>query len=113
MTAKTPKKVSRPSSRKVSPIADGDFKSDLLVRLKDREYAAEYLTAALEESESVFLLAVRDVAQAHGGLRSVSKATSLNRESLYSMLSEDGNPRLSSLTSVLDTLGIRLQFAPA
>ncbi len=113
MASKTLKKTTKRSSRSLAPTAEIDFKTDLLEQLKDAEYAAGYLTAALEEGEAVFLLAVRDVAQAQGGLRSISKATSLNRESLYSMLSEKGNPRLSSLTTVLDKLGIRVQFAAA
>ena len=107
------KKATKKTTRSAAPIAEVDFKADLIEQLKDLEYAAGYLTAALEEGEAVFLLAVRDVAQAHGGLRSISKSTSLNRESLYSMLSEKGNPRLSSLTTVLDTLGIRVQFTAA
>ena len=65
----------------------------------------------MEESEEAFLLAVRDVAEARGGMTSLAKATQLNREGLYGMLSEDGNPRFSSLSSVLDALGLRLEFS--
>ncbi len=111
--AKTPKSSIKPKNRRPPPISEGDFKSDLLEKLKDLEYAAGYLTAAIEEGEDVFLLAVRNVAQAQGGLRAISKETKLNREGLYSMLSKSGNPRLSSLTSVLNTLGIRMQFITA
>ncbi len=88
-----------------------DYKELLLEDLKDLDYAAGYLTAALEEGEDVFLLAIRDIAQAHGGMTELSKATELNRENLYSMLSKDGNPRLSSITSVLGKLGIEIKFA--
>ena len=45
-----------------------DFKADLLGRLKDRAYAAEYLTAAVGEDQATFFLALRDVAQAQGGV---------------------------------------------
>jgi len=89
-----------------------DYKNHLLEGLKDLEYAAGYLTAALEEGEDVFLLAVRDVAQAQGGLNSLAQATKLNRENLYDMLSAEGNPRLSSLTSVLNKLGFEVAFRP-
>ena len=112
-TTKPLKKATKAQTQKFPPVAEGDFKSDLLEKLKDHEYASGYLTACLEEGEDVFLLAVRNVAQAQGGLRSISKSTNLNREGLYSMLSKKGNPRLSSLTSVLNTLGIRVQFTPA
>ena len=39
------------------------YKTGLDERLKDPEYAAAYLNAA--EKEGVFLLALRDVAEAH------------------------------------------------
>ena len=113
MANRPSKKTSKIPSRKSDRLAKGDFKSDLLEKLKDLDYAAGYLTACLEEGEDVFLVGVRNVAQAQGGLRAISKSTSLNREGLYAMLSKRGNPRLSSLTSVLDTIGIRVQFVPA
>jgi probable addiction module antidote protein len=42
----------------------------------------------------------------------VSKKTHLNREGLYDMLSKKGNPRLSSLETVLKTIGLKLMVAP-
>ena len=89
-----------------------DYKEHLLEELKDSAYAAGYLTAALEEGEDVFLLALRDVAQALGGITGLAQATKLNRENLYEMLSADGNPRLSSITTVLDKLGFQVNFKP-
>ncbi len=84
----------------------------LLDELKDLEFAAGYLTACLEEGENVFLLGVRNVAKAQGGIKALSDATSLNRESLYDMLSESGNPLFSSVTVVLDKLGFELTLKP-
>lgn len=89
-----------------------DYKKGLLEDLKDPTYAAGYLTAALGEGEDVFLLAVRDVAQAHGGMSALAHATKLNRENLYGMLSTNGNPRLSSITAILCKLGFEINFAP-
>jgi probable addiction module antidote protein len=89
-----------------------DYKEHLLEDLKDLNYAAGYLTAALEEGEDIFLLAVRDVAQAQGGLTALSQATQLNRENLYNMLSQEGNPRFSSITSILSELGLEMKFYP-
>ncbi len=89
-----------------------DYKAQLLEDLKDLDYAADYLTAALEEGEDVLLLAVRDVVEAQGGMTSLAQATKLNRENLYDMLSQEGNPRLSSLTVILDKLGLEIKFAP-
>jgi len=53
-----------------------------------------HLDAALEESEipEVFLRALRNVAEAKG-MTQLARETELKRESLYTMLSERGNPQ--------------------
>jgi probable addiction module antidote protein len=90
-----------------------DYTDDFLRReLQDPERAAAYLTAALEDREEVFLVAIRDVVEAHGGIGTLAKLTQLNRENLYAMLSDTGNPRLSSLTTILDTLGFAISVRP-
>ncbi len=52
-------------------------------------------------------MALRDVAEAYG-LSAVAQDAQLNRENLYRMLSGQGNPQLSSLNSLLKTVGLRL-----
>jgi len=80
----------------------------LIESLKDRRRAEAYLKAALEEEDpKVFLLALRNVAQARG-VSKVAAKSKLNRESLYRMLSRRGNPSLQSLAALLDSLGFRL-----
>ena len=77
--------------------------------LQDPTEAAGYLNACLEDGDpEVFLLALRDVARARGGLTKLAEATELNREHLYRMLSKSGNPELRSLEALLDALGFRL-----
>ncbi len=85
------------------------YHDDLIESLKDSEYAVEYLKAALDEKDlpEVFLIALRNVAEAHG-ISHVAKAAHLNRENLYKMLSKKGNPALGSLYAVLDALGLKL-----
>ena len=84
------------------------YKPELLKALQDPIEAAEYLNAALEEnSNDLFLLALRNVAEAHG-MKKLAVASQLNRESMYRMLSEQGNPQLSSLTVILKQLGLKL-----
>lgn len=86
----------------------------LIKQLQDAETASEYLTAALESgSSNEFLVALRSVAQAHGGMASLSEITKMNRQNMYKMLSENGNPTLGSLLSILKVMGIRLTFTPA
>jgi probable addiction module antidote protein len=89
-----------------------DYKDHLLEELKDPEYAAGYLTAALEEGDDVFLLAVRDVAQARGGMATLAKAIRLSREGLRDILSERGNPRLSNITAILNRMGFGISVTP-
>jgi probable addiction module antidote protein len=80
--------------------------------LRDPVEAAEYLNAALEDgAQDVFLTALRDVAKAHG-LTRLSRETSLNRENMYRILSEEGNPQLSSLKALLDSLELKLSIEP-
>ena len=77
--------------------------------LQDPAEAVGYLNACLEDGDpEVFLLALRDVARAQGGVARLADATNLNREHLYRMLSENGNPALRSLEALLDALGFRL-----
>lgn len=81
--------------------------------LSTPELAAEYLNAAIEDGdERVLLKALRDVAQAGGGMHRLSEDTGLAREAIYRMLSEQGNPRLSSLVAVLHGLGLDLAVKP-
>ncbi|MBX9878581.1 MAG: hypothetical protein K2Y22_09000 [Candidatus Obscuribacterales bacterium] len=103
-TGKTTKGIERGSTV--------DYMDYLLKDLQDPEFAAGYLTACFEEDEGAFLLALRDVVQAQGGMTSVSVATKLNRENLYDMLSKSGNPRFSSMTALIRHLGFSIQFVP-
>jgi len=80
--------------------------------LKDPVEAVGYLNACLEDGDpEVFLLALRDVARAQGGIAKLAEMTELNREHLYRILSENGNPAFSSLEALLDAMGFRLAVA--
>ncbi len=83
---------------------------------KDREFAVEYLIAAMEaldnpDERAGGLLALRSVAEAFGGLGAVAAQAGISRESLYRALSPKGNPTLKTLIAVLKTLGLRLSIA--
>jgi len=80
--------------------------------LEDPVEAVGYLNACLEDGDpEVFLLALRDVARAQGGIAKLAEVTELNREHLYRILSENGNPAFSSLETLLDAMGFRLAVA--
>ena len=81
--------------------------------LQDPEVAAEYLSDALEGgSMEQFLLALRNVAEARGGVSAVAEAADLNRQGMYKILSEQGNPTLSSLWKILHAVGLDIAFRP-
>ena len=89
------------------------YEDTLRERLADPEYARVFLDVALEEFEKdgnreAFLLALRDVVEARGGVGKLTKATHLNKQSLYEALSEEGNPGLETVGAILHAIGFRL-----
>jgi len=86
-----------------------DYQEQLLQDLQDPKEAIAYLNAALmDEDPRIFLLALKNVVAAQGKMSTVAKKTKLNRENLYRMLSEKGNPKLTSIVPVLNALGLHL-----
>lgn len=89
------------------------FNEYLKESLSDPKEAQAYLNVALEEYEKdhdfeAFLFALRDVAEARGGISHLAKKTKLNRQNLYRALSDQGNPRLDTLSVILSGLDLRL-----
>lgn len=101
-------------ARKAKAPAGRPYEPWLQERLAaDPEEATLYLQAAMEDEDPrVFLLALKDVADACGGMGKLAQATGLNRENLYRMLSAKGNPELGSLARVLRAVGLRLRVEP-
>lgn len=87
-----------------------DYQEELLQSLQDPQEACAYLNAALDDEDPrIFLLALKNVLEAQGNNMAIlAKKSQLNRESLYRMLSKRGNPRLTSIKSVLDAMGWQL-----
>ena len=81
---------------------------------EDPNFAAEYLKAALEDTDEprVLLIALRHIVLARGIAR-VAKAAGVERESLYRALSAKGNPRLSTLIAVARAVGLKLTLKAA
>src|SRR3990167_11396880 len=94
-------------------IKTKNYKEHLLKQLQDPDEAAAYLNAALQDDDPhVFLLALRDIAEAQGGMGWLADQSDLNRESLYRTLSLRGNPRFFNLLSVLSAVGLELSIHP-
>lgn len=83
-----------------------------------RAFALEYLQAALEELDDpshrgAGLLALRDIAEAYGGMARIARESGIAREALYRALSPTGNPTLKTLLAVLHAVGMRLSVVEA
>ena len=84
------------------------YQEGLKEDLSKAEEARAYLNAAIDDgNQEVFLLALRDVAEARG-ISEVARTAHLNRENVYRILSAKGNPQLSSLTALLHSVGLKL-----
>jgi len=93
-----------------------DYHDQLITLLKNKKEATAYLQVALEEYEEdsnteVFMLALRNITEAQGGINTLAKKTKLNRQNLYRALSSRGNPRFSTLGNIIRALGFRLAIA--
>lgn len=86
------------------------YREGLLKRLKDPEYSIAYLNDALtDEDPRMFLVALRNVLEAHGGIGAISKKAELNRESMYKTLSGERDPYISTVTKILNSIGMALK----
>ena len=77
--------------------------------LKTQRDVIAYLNAALEDGEPAVLLeALRNVAQARGGMAALAKSAGVSRESIYRTLSRRGNPKIDTIMELLRALGLKL-----
>lgn len=91
------------------------FKDYHIEQLSDPENAKIYLSAALEdyqENEDIdsFLLAVKDVAEAQGGMSMLAERVNLSDEGLYKILSENGSQQLNMMLKILHGLGFKFSI---
>lgn len=91
------------------------FDTWLQEQLTDPAEAVAYLNEHLKDDgegdyEAMLLVALGNIARAHG-METIAEKANLNRETLYRTLSRAGNPRLATLTSILDVLGLELQVS--
>ena len=65
-----------------------------------------------EGDQAAVMLALRQIAQAQGGMSEIARKAKLTREATYRILSNRGNPELKSLTALLRAAGLRLSVKP-
>jgi probable addiction module antidote protein len=76
--------------------------------LQTEEDILYYLEAAMEGNDPKHIAsALGDVARSQG-MTELARKAGVGRQALYSALSENGNPTLETLTSVLSALGLQL-----
>jgi probable addiction module antidote protein len=77
--------------------------------ITEPEDVIEFLNDALESGHAPYIAAVLgDVARSEG-MTKIAEKTGVNRQALYTALSENGNPTLETLLKVMAALGIRLK----
>jgi probable addiction module antidote protein len=92
-----------------------DFKDSPIAKdLQDTEFASGYLEDGLREGMTDFIIALRNVADANGGVGKLSEISNLARESLYKTLSQSGDsrPYFSTIQQILTALGFELSITP-
>lgn len=92
----------------------GSYEDGLSKRLKDPRYAADYLNAVLRDPEadlSTFLLAIADVARAHG-IKDIAQKAHLHRVGLHKMLRKNGNPELRSFMRIFKAVNLGFAVQP-
>jgi probable addiction module antidote protein len=81
--------------------------------LTSEEEIIAYLDAAMADNDPAHIArALGDVARSEG-MTEISRRTGLGRQALYTALSEQGNPTLETITSIISSLGLRLSVQKA
>jgi probable addiction module antidote protein len=108
--SKTSKRAPQKRSRAAPSLP---YEVWLVEQLKEPAEAAAYLEAVLEDGDQgAIMLALRQIAQAQGGVAEIARRAKLTREATYKMLSKAGNPELRSLSAVLKATGLRIAVRP-
>jgi probable addiction module antidote protein len=81
--------------------------------LRDPAYAAQLLKMSLEEETlDVFLVNLRDIVRANGGVTALSNSLGLGQDSLYRALSPECSPEFKTICAILRGLGLTVDIAP-
>ncbi len=79
----------------------------------DKKRADLFLDIAIKQFEkdddvAALLVALSQVVKAKGGFSKFAHKSKLNRESLYNILSKEGNPTLLSFKNIINALGCKI-----
>lgn len=77
--------------------------------LDDAESQIELLSDAFESGDAAYITQALGVIARARGMTHVAREAGVTREALYKALSEDGDPRLSTLLGVIKALGVKIK----
>ena len=80
--------------------------------LDSPEAQAEYLAAAFETGDAAYIKQALSTLARARGMSELANDADVTRQGLYKALSENGDPRLSTLLRVINSLGVRLSIQP-
>ena len=81
--------------------------------LDTEQSQSELLADAVESGDVGYIAcALGTIARARG-MSKVAAESGVNRQALYRALSEDGDPRLTTLLGVAKSLGLKMTYVPA
>jgi probable addiction module antidote protein len=89
------------------------FQDYLVDKLKNAKEAETFFNTAIQEYEEdgdvrAFMLALRYLTEAQGGITKLSEKAHLSRQNLYKVLTGKTAPRLDTALSIISALGMRL-----
>jgi len=87
-----------------------DYKDFLREELLDKELAAQYLDAALQENDFVFFKqCLLEVIKARGGITALAKEVGVTRQTIYNLKSH--NISFNRLHTILLSLGFKMNLS--
>ena len=81
--------------------------------LTSPEAQAELRSDAMQTGDAGYIANALGVIARARGMTEVARGAGITREALYRALSEDGDPRLTTLLGVMRSLGLRLSVQAA
>lgn len=82
---------------------------DAACYITEPEHVVDLLNDAFDSGHAAYIANALGVAARSEGMTAIAAKTGVNRQALYTALSENGNPTLETLLKVMAALGIKLR----
>jgi 2-polyprenyl-6-hydroxyphenyl methylase/3-demethylubiquinone-9 3-methyltransferase len=79
----------------------------------DINFAAQHLNEKLlskKDGYQDFLVALKEVIEAHGGISAISKKTGISRQGLYAIFNKESDPKFKTIDEICKALGMNLSI---